>query len=195
MEKTWLIAGAILMLVVGFLIGGLTVPPEEVEVEVQIPGPTEVIEKPVEVVVEKEVLFENTTKIEFLEAELALLEEQFERMTDREWDREDAIEESEAIERAIRDFRDDYMFTLLWRDYTLSELSIDKISREEADVREVQRWVDGIRNDYDKVDVSFEIKAKYEDEDGVQFRWWEVNVDYDIDSEGREEITVDADLL
>jgi len=193
--KTSLVAGAILLLLVGLFVGSYAFPQEEiVEVPVNVTQLVEVVkEVPVKVIVEKEI--ENTTKIESLSDELSMLKARYEQLTDERYVRSDVAEEVEAIQKAIGDFKELYMYKLIRAGFTPSEISVVRVYDEEVSINKVSRSVDGIQEDYDKVDVGFELKAKYKDEDGVEFKFWNVEVSYDLDSEGNQDTSVTAVLV
>jgi len=176
---------------------GAFVFPNVVEEEVVVPGPIEYITQfeTVEVVVEKEVLIEDTDRIDELSDELALLKLRYEQLTNSRYLGDEVAEEVAAIERAISDFESTYMYKLIRWGFTPDEISIVRIYNEEVDIDAVTRRVDGIREDYDKVDVEFTLKAKYADEDGTRYAFWDVTIGYDLDSEGNEDIDLYASMV
>lgn len=195
--KTYLVAGAILLLLVGCFVGSYAFPKEEiVEVPVNQTVEVEVVkEVPVEVLIERNVTVEDTTRIESLSDELSLLKTRYEQLTDERYIKSDVEQEVEAIQRAISDFKKFYMYKLIQGGFTPSEISIVRVYDESVSVDEVSRSVNGVQEDYDKVDVEFELKAKYQDEDGVEYEFWNVEVGYDLDSEGNEDTNVTATLV
>lgn len=197
--KIYLLVGAICVLLAGTFVGSYAFPQEtvvEVEVPVNVTEIVEVVkEVPVEVVVEKEIKVENTTKIESLSDELSMLKARYEQITDERYVRSDVEQEFAAIQAAVSDFKELYMYKLIRAGFTPSEISVVRVFDEEVSIVEVSRSVDGIKQDYDKVDVDFQVKAKYQDEDGVEYRFWNVSVGYDLDSEGRVDTNVTAVLV
>jgi hypothetical protein len=185
----------LLVLIVGCFLGANAFPiTEEVEV-VKTEYQTVEVEKIVEVetIVEKEI--ENTDRIESLSDELSMLKTRHEQLTGDRYVKSDVAEEVEKIQGAIGDFKTLYMYKLIQGGFTPSEIKVDKVYEQVVSIEEVSRSIDGIQEDYDLVTIEFELKAKYSDEDGVSYERWDVEMEYDIDSEGNDDLSVTAVLV
>lgn len=205
MEKNMWVA-FVLVSVGALLIGGMAgmqLFPKVVEVtrDVVVPGPIQTVEVPVEVEkvvevkVEKIVEVENTEKLDALQKEYDSLQRRYEQLIDAAFDEDELNNELNAIERAKDELEVDWMHLFLKEDYSLREVSIDKFYDEDAIVREVKRYVDGKRVDYDKATVTFSVKVRYEDGDRVEFDRYDVRFEWDIDSDGYEEAEVEVELV
>jgi len=185
----------LLCLVVGSISGAVMFPHEitkTVTETVEVPV-IEQVEVPFEVI--KEVVVEDTAKIDALEEELGALIIRYEQLTDERYKAGDVSDELRYIQIAKEDLEGDYKFVLLREDYLLSEISIEKYYSEAVKVKEVTRWVDGKKIDYDQATVEFEVKVAYENTDGLEFKRFDVEVIYDIDIDGDEEIEVSVWLV
>jgi len=188
------IAAGILLILLGGLLGAFVFPNDvEVIKEVKV---VELQEVPgAEVIVEKEVLVEDTDRINELNNELKLLKLRYEQLTGTHYLGKDVEEEVTAIERAISDFESMYMYKLIRWGFTPDEISIVRTYNEEVSIEKVDREVNGIEEEYDKIGVNFTLKAKYSDEDGVRYAFWDVEIGYDLDSEGNEDIVLSTFLV
>lgn len=193
MEMKWLVAAGLCLalLIAGF--AGATLFPKEVVVK-------ELVEVPVEVTntveVEKivEVTVRDTEREDKLEKQLAELIVRYEQLADEKYLEGDVRKELAAISKAKSDFVD-YEYLLLFSDYALSDLWIEKYYDERVELKDVDRIVDGKRVDYEQAIVRFEIKAAYEDDEGREYRRYAVKMKYDIDSDGDEKVEVDLWLV
>lgn len=185
---------AVVFLAVGSVAGAFIFPTTVTEYEtvveqIEVPGETIVVEVPVEVV--KEVTVEDTERIEELEAELEALVLRYEQLSESRYDADDVLNELIYINEAKEVFQSDFFYELQWKDYKLSETEIVKFYNEEVSVSDVDRWVDGKLIEYEQATVEFRIKVAYEDEDGLEYRRYDVELVWDIDSDGVEEAEVD----
>lgn len=195
--KTQLCVAALVLAICCLFIGAQAFPETEtVEVPVEVIKEVETVKEvivEVEKIVEKEV--ENTERIESLSDELSTLKTRFEQLTGDRYDKEDLSREVQLIQEAIVDFKADYLYKLIQGGYTPSEIRVVKVTEQEIDIKEVSRSIDGIQDDFDLITVEFELKAEYKDEDGITYESWDVEIEYDIDSEGNDDITVTATLV
>jgi len=204
MDTKYWIGIAVVVAILSCLAGAFAFPTtvtetvyEEVEVEkiVEVPVEVEVIkevEVPVEVLVE--VPYENTTKLEELQARYDNLQRRFEMLIDEDIDEDEIEAELDAIERAKEELEDEWKFLFIIDDYKPSELEFVKFYDEDASIREVRRWVDGKRVYYDKAKVSFEVKVRYSDSDGTEYERFDVEVTWDLDEDGVETSEIEFEL-
>lgn len=180
-NNLYLTIGAILLLAVGLFVGSTAFPQEVILTETKT---VEVVkEVPVEIVKIEEVLVEDTKRIGELELQLSQLAQRYEQRVSKEYDAELITRELALISQGMADFEADYKHLVL-RGFLPSQVTFNEWYDQKVYIDTVDVLVNGVEREFDEVRVVAETRVRYEDENGVSFITWEVEIEYTLDNRG-----------